>query len=185
VVTALDPGIPRSAPCEEWRLLHSELILLLTNPASSYSDDQRKIRNTWKARVSTRYLRLPVADLYEWLKSNPVVVLEIFTEIVIWDPEVLVSLRDNFERLSSTICHTMVLGVSSSALDTSFEGSYASINILDAMQRHSIQPSLGGESMNQATPDPHHQIPTLSRILEGIRAGESVSVLSNDCLHLC
>jgi hypothetical protein len=112
------------------------------------------------------------------------VVPEVFTEIVVSDSEALVSLRDSFERLNTTICHTMVLGVSSSALDTSFEGSYASTNILNAMQRRSIQPSPGGDSMNQGIPDPHRQIPTLSRILEGIRAGESVSVLSNDCLYL-
>jgi hypothetical protein len=171
-ITALDPSIPRSAPCEEWRIPVSELEVMVTKPESSYSEDQRNIRDTWNARIAMRYPRLAVADLYDWLRKNPLVVARNFMELVVSDPQRWVGLRDDLARSTDAICQTVELGMASSVLAASIQAVDALTNISDTLQPRGIQPDIAGEAMGQAIPDPNGEIPTLGRILDGIRAGE-------------
>jgi hypothetical protein len=164
-VTALDPSIPRSAPCEEWRIPVSELEVMVTKPDSSYSEDQCNIRDTWNARVAMRYPRLMVLHLYNWLQNNPTVVARNFLELVVSDPEGWVGLRDNLELLYNTFCARLdVRGLP--------PGTSASAKTSARPQRRFVNPNIGGVRLNSLIYDKRGRIPALSTIFSGIQEGE-------------
>jgi hypothetical protein len=170
-IAALDPNVPRSAPCEEWRIPVSELEIMVTRVESSFSEDQSSIRDSWNARVGIRYPRLTVIDMYNWLQKNPMVVARNFVELVVSDPEGWVDLRDGLDLLYDTFCRRLD---SREPLQHSspLKGTSTPANTSARLQRRFVNPNIGGVRLSSLIYDKQGRIPALSTIFSGIREGK-------------
>jgi hypothetical protein len=170
-IAALDPNVPRSAACEEWRIPVSELEIMVTKQESTYSEDQRGIRDSWNARVGIRYPRLTVIDMYKWLRNNPTVVARNFVELVVSDPEGWGHLRDGLNLLYDTFC-TRLDSPEPVQHASPLKGTSTSANTSARLQRRFVNPNIGGVRLSSLIYDKQGRIPALSTIFSGIREGE-------------
>jgi hypothetical protein len=177
-IAALDPNVPRSAPCEEWRIPVSELEIMVTRMESSYSEDQSSIRDSWNARVGIRYPRLTVIDMYNWLQKNPMVVARNFVELVVSDPEGWVDLRDGLDLLYDTFCRRLD---SREPVQHSspLKGTSTPANTSARLQRRNVNSDIGGVRLSPWIRD--NRVPALSTIFNGIQQGKVCICSSKLC----
>lgn len=152
--------IPAIEPCFQYITIVAELENMITLEQPKFSKDQVAMSQYWDSRMVSRFQGTSFADLDEYHQMNPLVDPRRWLNLLVYEFVTWLRMRDHLKRMRTEVCVEVPASPYIWATSEKKQARYVNADL--------------GDDQDSQQRAPIRQVPTVSRVLEGINEGEFI-----------